>query len=63
MLGALSRNPAATAEPSLRRLLGLTAEDFTQRSGLDVRTFVLAVTGHIDPKPLRLPDAVNIYRP
>jgi uncharacterized protein (TIGR03083 family) len=62
VLGALLRDDTARVEPDLARLLAVSAERFTQQTGLAAYDFLLAATGRRDPAPLRLPKSVNIFR-
>jgi hypothetical protein len=63
VLGVLLRDGAAVADPAVARLLDVSAEHFTQQTGMSARDFLLAATGRGDPRPLGLTDNVNIFRP
>jgi uncharacterized protein (TIGR03083 family) len=62
VLGELIRNGAASAEPSVARLLDIPAEVFTKATGVDADKFLLAAIGRLDTARLGLPESVNIYR-
>lgn len=62
VLGALLRDDTARAEPAVARLLAVSADHFTQQTGMAAYDFLLAATGRRDPAPLRLPKSVNIFR-
>ena len=62
VLGALRRDDAAAAEPTVARLTGVSVEHFMRQTGMAAYDFVLAATGRSDPARLGLPDSVNIYR-
>jgi uncharacterized protein (TIGR03083 family) len=62
VLGALSRDDAAAAQPAVAKLLGVPADRFTEQTGIAVHDFLLAATGRSDPARLLLPDILNIYR-
>ncbi|WP_157901028.1 hypothetical protein [Mycobacterium terramassiliense] len=61
-LGALLRDDSAAANPAVARLLGVSADQFEQRTGMAAHDFLLAATGRSDPARLGPPDVVNIYR-
>jgi uncharacterized protein (TIGR03083 family) len=62
VLGVLIRSGAASAEPSVARLLDIPAAGFTDATGVDAYEFLLAATGRLDAARLGLPESINIYR-
>jgi uncharacterized protein (TIGR03083 family) len=62
VLGALSRDATVAADPAVGRLLNVSIENFTRRTGMAEHDFLLAATGRSDPARLRLPGCVNIFR-
>lgn len=62
VLGVLSRDSIAAADPHVGRLLGIPAAAFIGESGIDAHEFLLAATGRRDPRMLNLPETVNIFR-
>lgn len=62
VLGALSRDDAAAAEPAIAQLLVIRADRFSEQTGIAVHDFLLAATGRSDPARLLLPEILNIYR-
>jgi uncharacterized protein (TIGR03083 family) len=62
VLGALSRDDAAAAEPAIAQLLVVPADRFSEQTGITVHDFLLAATGRSDPARLLLPEILNIYR-
>jgi hypothetical protein len=62
VLGALSRDYAAAAEPAIAQLLVIPADRFGEQTGIAAHDFLLAATGRNDPARLLLPDILNIYR-
>lgn len=62
ILGRLSRDKAALADPDVAPLLLLPPESITQVTGLDPHEFLLAATGRRDATSLGLPTRINIFR-
>ncbi|MEB3069887.1 maleylpyruvate isomerase family mycothiol-dependent enzyme [[Mycobacterium] vasticus] len=63
VLGVLSRDKAAVADPDVAPLLHLPPESIAAVTGSDPHEFLLAATGRRDPASLGLPPCINIFRP
>ncbi|OBF63632.1 translation initiation factor 2 [Mycobacterium sp. 852002-50816_SCH5313054-b] len=62
VLGAVLRDDTAVADPTVSRLVEVSIEDFTRRTGMAEHDFLLAATGRSDPARLGLPSCINIFR-